>query len=52
MANADQWLSQLTKLRVDRSKGLAPHKPLLLALTGWWWSTVSSPPVSVSLTPQ
>jgi putative restriction endonuclease len=31
MATAEQWLTKLTKLRVDRSKGNpAPHKPLLL----------------------
>lgn len=31
MATTDQWLSKLTKLRVDRASGdPAPHKPLLL----------------------
>jgi len=25
-----RWLTVLSKLRVDRSRGIAPHKPLLL----------------------
>jgi putative restriction endonuclease len=27
-----KWLSKLAKLRVDRARGIAPHKPLLLLL--------------------
>ena len=30
METQSQWLAVLRKLRVDRSKGIAPHKPLLL----------------------
>jgi hypothetical protein len=30
MDNAEHWLRRITKLRVDRSRGPAPHKPLLL----------------------
>ena len=30
MESRDRWLRVLGKLRVDRSKGIAPHKPLLL----------------------
>lgn len=30
MDNANHWLQVLSKLRVDRSKGVAPHKPLLM----------------------
>ena len=30
MNKSNYWLQVLTKLRVDRSKGIAPHKPLLL----------------------
>ncbi len=30
MLSQSQWLSKLGKLRVNRSQGLAPHKPLLL----------------------
>ena len=30
--SVDSWLSLLGKLRVNRSQGLAPHKPLLLLL--------------------
>lgn len=30
MDNANHWLQVLSKLRVNRSQGLAPHKPLLL----------------------
>ena len=30
MANAPDWLAKLGCLKIDRSKGLAPHKPLLL----------------------
>lgn len=30
MESRDRWLRILGKLRVDRSKGIAPHKPLLL----------------------
>ena len=33
MATGDQWLSKLSRLRVDRARGnLAPHKPLLLLI--------------------
>src|SRR5690349_1958008 len=30
MANAEHWLAKIARLRIDRSKGPAPHKPLLL----------------------
>ncbi len=30
MANAPDWLAKLGRLKIDRSKGPAPHKPLLL----------------------
>jgi putative restriction endonuclease len=30
MADAEQWLAKMARLRIDRSKGPAPHKPLLL----------------------
>ena len=30
MNKSNYWLQVLSKLRVDRSKGIAPHKPLLL----------------------
>ena len=30
MADAEQWLAKLARLRIDRSRGPAPHKPLLL----------------------
>ena len=30
MSNRDQWLARLAKLNIDRSRGPAPHKPLLL----------------------
>jgi putative restriction endonuclease len=32
MAKRQDWLHALANLRVDRSKGIAPHKPLLLLL--------------------
>jgi hypothetical protein len=30
MATADQWLATMARLKIDRAKGPAPHKPLLL----------------------
>jgi hypothetical protein len=30
MTARDQWLARLAKLNIDRSRGPAPHKPLLL----------------------
>lgn len=30
MTTRDQWLARLAKLNIDRSRGPAPHKPLLL----------------------
>lgn len=30
MTARDQWLAKLADLRIDRSRGPAPHKPLLL----------------------
>jgi putative restriction endonuclease len=30
MATADEWLAKIAKLKIDRAKGPAPHKPLLL----------------------
>ncbi len=26
------WLNKLSRLRVDRSRGIAPHKPLLILI--------------------
>jgi putative restriction endonuclease len=30
MADTEQWLAKMARLRIDRSRGPAPHKPLLL----------------------
>jgi putative restriction endonuclease len=30
MAPADPWLATMARLKIDRAKGPAPHKPLLL----------------------
>jgi putative restriction endonuclease len=32
MATAEQWLAKMARLKIDRAKGPAPHKPLLLVI--------------------
>lgn len=52
MESRDSWLRVLRKLRVDRSKGIAPHKPLLLLVLLEMIENAELPSPVLQLTPE
>lgn len=52
MGNANHWLQVLSKLRVNRSQGPAPHKPLLLLVLLEMFENGELPSNVLNLTPE
>ncbi|HUR55653.1 MAG TPA: hypothetical protein VMZ71_16065 [Gemmataceae bacterium] len=52
MTTRDQWLARLAKLNIDRSRGPAPHKPLLLLAVLARMDEGEALPAVLSLTPE
>jgi putative restriction endonuclease len=52
MIGGDVWLRKLGRLRVDRAKGAAPHKPLLLLVLIGWAEEGLLPADRLPLTPE
>jgi putative restriction endonuclease len=52
MATTDQWLAKIAKLKIDRAKGPAPHKPLLMLVILDLAEQGALPDTTLPLTPE
>jgi hypothetical protein len=52
MATTEQWLAKIAKLKIDRAKGPAPHKPVLLLVLLDLAEQGLLPDTTVPLTPE